>query len=308
MQDITQLVEKIRYSSREMVRELGMLSNDSHDSLPPSFCHTLIELERHGSLSQIELSILLRLNKSTISRIIKKLLLKKLITATPSPTDQRCQQIKLTASGKKMLAHIHALANQQVSDSLLQLSTADQKQVQQGIALYAKALKQARIHNEYQICPIQKKDNLELMMLIKKVLQEHGANRSGFAFVDPELEDMYTAFNQHNSFYFIVKRKSDNKIMGGAGIGPLQGGQTTTCELKKMYFLPEIRGVGFGNILLQDLLVTAKQKGYKQCYLETLLSMDKANSLYQKSGFKLLAKPLGNTGHYGCNAWYLKKL
>ncbi len=308
MHDITQLIEKIRHSSREMVRELGMLSDDSHDSLPPSFCHTLIELERHGSLSQIELSVLLRLDKSTISRIIKKLLSKKFITAMSNPTDKRCHQILLTSAGKKMLAQIHALANQQVSDSLLQLSNADQKLVIQGIALYAKALKQARIHNEYQICPIQKKDNLELMMLIKKVLQEHGANRPGFAFVDPELEDMHTAFNQNNSFYFIVKRKSDNKIMGGAGIGVLQGAHPSIGELKKMYFLPEIRGLGLGNILLQHILMTAKQKGYKQCYLETLLSMDKANNLYKKSGFKILAKPLGNTGHYGCNAWYLKKL
>lgn len=60
--------------------------------------------------------------------------------------------------------------------------------------------------------------------------------------------------------------------------------------------------------MLQKILTQAKEYGYKQCYLETLHNMEKANDLYNKFEFILLDKPLGDTGHYGCDAWYIKKL
>jgi putative acetyltransferase len=36
--------------------------------------------------------------------------------------------------------------------------------------------------------------------------------------------------------------------------------------------------------------------------------MKQARALYAKNGFEPLNQPLGNTGHFGCNAWYLKTL
>ncbi len=89
---------------------------------------------------------------------------------------------------------------------------------------------------------------------------------------------------------------------------PLVDATPGICELQKMYFLTEVRGLGLGKILLQHLLAHATSLGYTQCYLETLHTMEKANMLYKKCGFMLLEQPLGDTGHYNCDAWYLKKL
>lgn len=68
--------------------------------------------------------------------------------------------------------------------------------------------------------------------------------------------------------------------------------ENSVCELKKMYLLPEGRGLGLGQILLDKVLSYAKKKGYKQCYLETLQSMDKTSRLYKKTGFIWLDKPI----------------
>lgn len=48
--------------------------------------------------------------------------------------------------------------------------------------------------------------------------------------------------------------------------------------------------------------------GYRQCYLETLGSMEAARRLYLKHGFSAIAAPLGNTGHSACNRWMLRDL
>jgi putative acetyltransferase len=75
-----------------------------------------------------------------------------------------------------------------------------------------------------------------------------------------------------------------------------------------MYFLPITRGKGMGSKLINICLERAKKIGYTSCYLETMPYMNAAKALYKKNGFINLDKPIGNTGHYSCNVWMLKKL
>lgn len=100
----------------------------------------------------------------------------------------------------------------------------------------------------------------------------------------------------------------DNNIVGGGGIAPLQGGDADTCELKKMYFLPEARRKGFGQAVLNACLLAAKEHGYKFCYLETFNTMTGAMTLYERNGFKRIPDALGNTGHFACDIFYLREL
>ncbi len=82
------------------------------------------------------------------------------------------------------------------------------------------------------------------------------------------------------------------------------GGEPGVCELRKMYFLEEIRGMRMGERLLRYCIDTARNLGYRVCYLETLTGMDVARHLYEKLGFRRLPGPLGATGHTGCNRFY----
>lgn len=305
---MNELIERVRYASREIVRELGLLSKDDGYDLPLSFRHALIELDAHGSLSQVELGDLLRLNKSTISRMVQKLIQQKLIAVVNNDNDQRFKHLYLTESGNKALLKINRAADQQVHHALLSLTANEQVMVASAMAVYAKALKRARMQQDYRIRLIRQSDNLQMMTIIKKTLKEFGADRPGFAFVDPELENLYDAFQGKFSAYYVIEKNADQKVVGGAGYGPLMGGDETTCELKKMYLSPDIRGLGLGYTLLQTILSSASKTGYSACYLETLKSMEGANHLYDKCGFEALVKPLGNTGHFGCDKWYLKKL
>lgn len=300
-------IASIRHCSREIAHELKLLTNSNHQ-LADSHYHTLIELSLHGALNHHELALFLNLDKSTVSRIMQRLLKMQLITSSTDEDDHRHKRIMLTASGKKEVDNINHATNNQVKSALIQLSTTEQNTVITGMRLYAKALKRVRIKNEYHIRRLQYGDNLAVMVLIKKILKEYNADRPGFTFMDTELNNMHKAYAPKSCGYFVVIRKTDNKLVGGAGIAPHTGANKKTCELKKMYLLPEVRNLGLGYALLDKSLTFAKEHGYKQCYLETLSSMREAMMLYQKAGFKKLRKAQGNTGHYGCNVWYLKSL
>ncbi|MDB4996112.1 MAG: acetyltransferase [Myxococcaceae bacterium] len=157
---------------------------------------------------------------------------------------------------------------------------------------------------------IHRDDDPTVATIIRTVMPEFGADGPGFAIHDAEVDAMHDAYAAPKHAYFVVTRGEGNheRVVGGGGIAPLIGGDGATCELRKMYFLPEARGTGAGAALLAHCLDIARAGGFERCYLETLTGMDAAQRLYEKFGFQRLAAPLGATGHTSCNRWYLLSL
>lgn len=153
---------------------------------------------------------------------------------------------------------------------------------------------------------ITKADNPEIEKIIKQVLTEHGVNKPGTAYYDSSLQQMFEFYSAPKSIYFIAEE--NNRIVGGGGIFPTDGLPADTCELVKMYLLPEMRGKGIGKLLIDASLEFAKQAGYKRVYLETMKELAKAVTIYEKLGFTVLSEPLGNTGHFACTIRMIKQL
>jgi putative acetyltransferase len=137
-------------------------------------------------------------------------------------------------------------------------------------------------------------------------MPEYGARGPGFAINDPEVDAMSAAYPAPRAAYFVIEVAG--AVVGGGGVGPLWGGEEGVCELRKMYFLPEARGLGAGKALLARCIEEARGRGYRSMYLETLTRMDAAQRLYERFGFARLGAPLGATGHFGCDRWYALEL
>jgi putative acetyltransferase len=301
-------VAAVRAASRQMVRELGFLDDDLDAcGVTHSECHALIELEHHGVLTAGELSDRLNLDKSTMSRTLKALIDAEHIAVREDNGDKRKKPLTLTKKGRSRLEKIHAYADAQVRGALSLLSGGERETAVRGLALYAKALARLRSQSEYAIRPIEKRDDPDVARVICTVMPEFGASGPGFAIHDPEVSHMHEAYGGDRAGYFVLVRGSD-RIVGGAGFAQLEGGPRDTCELRKMYFLPEARGAGMGRRLLAAVLEAARKARYKICYLETLESMTQARRLYESEGFERLCKPMGATGHFGCDSWYALKL
>jgi putative acetyltransferase len=158
----------------------------------------------------------------------------------------------------------------------------------------------------YSIRPIEPRDDAAIASIIRSVMPEFGASGDGFAINDPEVDWMSRAYTAPRRAYFVVE--AGGRVVGGGGVAPLDGGDADTCELRKMYFLPEARGLGAGTALMARCLDAARGAGFRRCYLETLTGMDAAMRLYERSGFHRIDAPMGDTGHGGCNTFYLREL
>lgn len=149
--------------------------------------------------------------------------------------------------------------------------------------------------------PITQADNPGMARVIRSVMTEFGAVGAGYSIEDPEVDHMFESYDRKGHPFFVLE--SQACIGGGAGVGPLDQATADICELKKMYMLAQFRGQGMGRRLAEVCLDTARDLGYRRCYLETLESMKSARSLYRKLGFVDLEGPLGATGHFGCDRW-----
>lgn len=156
------------------------------------------------------------------------------------------------------------------------------------------------------IRPIEQKDNANVAEMIRYVLIEQGVPKVGTAYEDKALDLLFETYQKDRAEYFVLLE--ENKILGSAGIAPLENGEITICELQKMYFHPQIRGRGLGQKMMQVCLNFAKEHQFNECYIETLSSMGPAQKLYKKSGFDYIEDRLGDTGHYSCNVFMTKKL
>lgn len=153
---------------------------------------------------------------------------------------------------------------------------------------------------------IQPADNEALAKIVRDTLAEFGANHPGTVYYDETTDALYELFQKEGAGYFVAT--IDDKVAGGAGIYPTDDLPADTCELVKMYLLPEARGYGIGKTLIEKNLSFAKENGYRQVYLETMPELKQALNVYAKFGFEYLNGPMGNSGHTGCSLWMIRKI
>ena len=159
----------------------------------------------------------------------------------------------------------------------------------------------------FTIRTIEEKDNKAIANIIRTTLKEFGANHPGTVYYDDTTDALFRLFSQTpGSIYYVAEYKDE--VVGGGGIFPSSGLPGDTCELVKMYLLKKARGLGLGKLLIQKALDYAKGAGYKNVYLETMPELKQALDIYAKFGFQYIDQPMGNTGHFGCDLWMLKKI
>jgi putative acetyltransferase len=153
---------------------------------------------------------------------------------------------------------------------------------------------------------IQPADNLALATIIRNTLAEFKANHPGTVYYDSTTDALFEFFQKPGAVYNVAE--VNGEVAGGGGIYPTDGLPEATCELVKMYLLPQARGLGLGRMMIEKCLLQAEEMGYKNVYLESMPELKQALNVYAKLGFEYLKGPLGNSGHTGCTLWMMKRI
>lgn len=82
----------------------------------------------------------------------------------------------------------------------------------------------------------------------------------------------------------LLARDHRGKPLGCVGLRPIP--PDGCCEMKRLFLMPNARGLGLGRALAEAVIKQAKDLGYGELRLDTLPTMTNAISLYEQMGFK----------------------
>jgi len=287
------LVEPIRDSSRRLVRELGFMRDTlAGTGLPPSAVHALIEIGRHGTMPSAALCETLQLDKSSVSRMVRKLVQAGEVTMSTTARDRRSRPLTLTRKGRATLAAIHRLARHQVEAALRRLPPEGRQAVSAGIDAYASALAACRTGQPSHPT--------------NAVTIERGW-RPGLIGRAVEMHALYYARTAKFGSFFEAKVASDlaefagrldNPCNGlwavlhaGAVVGTIaiDGEDLGQGSAHLRWFIVEdgLRGIGIGRRLLDVALAFCDERGFRDTQLWTFSGLDAARRLYEAIGFAL---------------------
>lgn len=116
--------------------------------------------------------------------------------------------------------------------------------------------------------------------LVFGVLREYGL-ASDPEGTDRDITDIETHYLARGGVFEILE-DADGNLLGTCGLFPLD---SEAIELRKMYFVKDLRGRGFGKKLLERMIERSRELGFKQIHLETHSVLKEAIGLYRKYGF-----------------------
>jgi putative acetyltransferase len=131
------------------------------------------------------------------------------------------------------------------------------------------------------IRPATNDDRERVAELVFGVLAEFGLEADPET-TDADLQDIEANYSGRGGLFEVIEDGHSN-LIGSFGLYPLN---KTTCELRKMYFIPRARGSGLGKYVLERTITRARELGFKQIVLETSSKLIAANRLYTQFGFK----------------------
>lgn len=284
------LVEEIRAIARTLVRELGFMGGDfAGTDLSPSAVHALIEIER-GDVTARDLGALLHLEKSTISRMLRRLVQSGDVQETAGEDDASVKRLSLTATGKTRVAAIHDFARAQVFDALGRLQPGQGDTVLQGMRLYTQAMTRAtHIPGNVGKIDIVCGYRPGLIARTKQMHAIYYARESGFGLrfesvVASGLADF--CIRLENPQNAIWTARQDGEIVGSVAIDGDDLGDNM-AHLRWFILADSVRGGGVGKMLLDAALAFVDKSGFAATHLWTFSGLHAARHLYETRGFVL---------------------
>ena len=296
----TVMIERIRDASRRLVRELGFMGSTlAGTALSPSAVHAIIEIGSLRSANARDLAKALRLEKSTVSRLLRSLIKAGYLSEERDGGDTRLKRLDLTDKGQRTLAAISTHANRQVRVAISTLPAKTVADVANGLEIYATALRNAAAAR-----PDPATDPPVAITagyrpgVIGETVAMHAAYYSrtvGFcAPFESKVASEMAGFvarlgNQRNALWTATK---NGRTVGAIAIDGEDLGWPI-AHLRWFIVSDGLQGGGIGRRLIDAALQFVDRTGFAETRLWTFSGLDAARQLYERNGFELIEEKPG---------------
>jgi DNA-binding MarR family transcriptional regulator/GNAT superfamily N-acetyltransferase len=293
---LTSDIAAMRRFARFFTRRLKVIEpKHLHTSFSLPEARIVYELAQRAPLTPGQLVADLDIDAGQLSRLLRGLQQRQVISRKTAEQDKRQFDIALTPKGRKAFAELNARTDQHVEGQLKALDAATRSRVIGAMA---------RIERELGTAPARR----ALPMLrthrvgdIGWIISRHGALYAEEYGWDISFEQLVAEIAAQ-----FLKAHDDKRErcwiaeVDGEPVGTvmLVKGSDTVAKLRLLIVEPSARGLGIGRALTNECIRFAREAGYTEMTLWTQSILVAARNIYRAAGFQLVkSEPHHSFGH-----------
>lgn len=155
-------------------------------------------------------------------------------------------------------------------------------------------------YQDFLIRNWEPKDRNAAAEVIRNVLAEYGLGWEPKG-ADRDVLEVEECYLKTGGEFWVIE--CGGTVIGTGAYYPIKRGENAV-EIRKMYLLPHVRGLGLGKYLLKQLEAAIIARGFQQIWIETASMLAEAVMLYESSGYK----PTTGVETNRCDLVYVKNL
>lgn len=274
------------YTGRVGALREGLL--DSPFTLAES--RVLYELAHRDAPTASELARDLGMDAGYLSRLLRGLTRRNLVSRRRSERDARHTHLALTNSGARAFASLDTRSNTEVDRSVAHLLPEERRQLLAAMESIRRLLDPRLDARERQPpIVIRAPQAGDLGWVVHRhgalYAREYGWDERFEALVAEIVADYVKDFDPTGDRAWIAERAGE--VVGSVF---LVRKSKTVGKLRLLYVEPSARGTGLGRRLVQECIRTARQLGYGTLMLWTNSILHAARHIYEREGFVLTAE------------------
>jgi len=283
-------VQTIRRFNRFYTTVLGLINQRLlHSPFSLAEARVLYELGNTPGCTANLLMDRLQMDAGYLSRILKRFEKEGLARRVQQERDRRCYDLSLTDKGRETLTALDARSSEQIGSMIRHLTEAERGQLVDSMTVIETLLADEA---EPEKAPTEEPITLRSELRpgdVGELIRLHGMLYSrecgyGFAFegyVCQTFADFFTHYNPAKDRFWFAQR--GESLVGAIAI---VHHTEEKAQLRWFLLLPEARGRGIGEAMLQNAVDFCRKQGYHTVHLETTDDQQKAIRMYEKVGFR----------------------
>lgn len=283
------VVQEVRQFNRFYTRLIGLLDEHLPDTgLTLTEGRVMYELATGGRQTAADLSRTLGVDKSQLSRVIRTLRARRLLTSEADSSHAKRQLLSLTPTGRKAFARLDRGTRSRMASLLKPLAGAERERLVSSLR-NVQAVFGTREETPAAVTlrsPVP--GDLGWVIHRQAVLyaREYGWDWTYEALIARILGEYAAGFDASREDGWIAER--DGQIVGSIFL--MKGDVPSVAKLRLLYVEPDARGLGLGRRLVETCIVRARQLGYRRVTLWTNDVLGAARRIYESAGFRLTAE------------------
>lgn len=278
-------IEAIRDFNRYYTRKIGVLEQNflkSDLALPEG--RVLFELAQEQGLTAVEIISRLEIDRGYLSRILRSLEKRKLLTRKMDPSDARKYLLQISAKGRDALEALNGRATDATAGMISSITSKDRSLLVQSMVTIKGLLESKESSQEIILRPHRVGD-LGIVAARQGELyaKEFGWDLTYEALAAKILAEFVMRQDQKRECSWIAERADE--IVGSVY---LMREDDETARLRLLYVDPSMRGQGLGKRLVEECTACARRFGYKRIVLWTQSILEPARKIYAGQGYELI--------------------